>query len=65
MKTEKKKMEVVVFSSSSLSGIIECVQLFIQRKCLPETSVECLKEMQQWEDLGADERVILNGILMK
>lgn len=58
-------MEVVVFSSSSLSGIIEYVQLFIQRKCFPETLVECLKGIWKWEDLGIHERVILNGILMK
>jgi len=51
-------MGVVVFSSTSLSGIIEVVQLFVQRKCFPETSVECLEGKQQWEDLGIDERVI-------
>ena len=54
-------MEVVVFLSTSLSGIIEGVQLFMQRKA----SVECLKGIQQWEDLGIDERVILNPMLMK
>jgi hypothetical protein len=57
----------VVLSSRSLSGIIESVELVAQRKCLTETSlsVECLKGIQQWEDLGIDERVILNRILMK
>ena len=51
----------VVFLSTSLSGIIEGVQLFVQRKM----SVECLKGIQQWEDLGIDERVTLNRMLMK
>lgn len=52
----------VVLSSRFLSGIVEGVELVIQRKCLTETSVERLKEIQQWENLGIDGRVILNPI---